>query len=72
MESPKSNLEDLELLRQFKTKCVNQCERTRREVGAVLREKFTAFDAELDKICGNAGRVDEDEEDAEENDKLDA
>lgn len=70
IDKPKSNLEDLELLRQFNTKWVNQCDRTRLEVGAVLLVKLTAFEAELDKICGRAGRVEEEEEEAEEKDRF--
>lgn len=50
---------------------MNQCDLTLLEVGAVLLEKFTAFEAELERICGKAGRVDEDEEEADENDRLD-
>lgn len=70
MENPRINFDDLELLRQFNTKCANQWDRTLLEVRAVLLVKLTAFEAELDKICGNAGRVEEEEEEAEENDKV--
>lgn len=66
---PKCNLEDRELRRQFNTKCVNQWDRTLLEVDVALLVKLTALDAELDKICGKAGRVDEEEE-PEENDVL--
>ena len=37
---------------------------------AVLLVKLTALEAELDKICGKAGLVEEEEEEAEEKDKL--
>lgn len=70
MENPSNNLDDLELLRQFNTKCVNQCDRTLREVGAVLLVKLTAFEAELDNIWGKAGRVEEEEEEEEEKDRF--
>lgn len=39
-------------------------------MGAVLLLKLTAFEAELESICGKAGRVEEDEDEADENDRL--
>lgn len=50
IDRPSSSLLDRELLRQFSTKCVNQWDRTRLDVGAALRVKLTAFEAEFDRI----------------------
>jgi hypothetical protein len=70
IEKPNSSLDERELRRQFNTKCVNQCDRTLLEVDVALLVKLTALDAELDRICGKAGRVEEEEEEAEEKDVL--
>lgn len=70
-ENAKINLEVRELRLQFKAKWVNQWERTRREVGAALLERLTAFEGELVRIRCRAGRVEELEDDEDDVDVVD-
>lgn len=43
------NLDVRELRRQLKTKCVNQCDRTLRDVGAALLDRLTALEGKLSR-----------------------